>query len=105
AVGRFDSPIATWLIHLPSGLVATAEYRIIGDSAIGEVTFDSGGVIGPPFPLWGVRADSAVLLGGVEPRRPEIGGPGCIGEARRPSSSYRALDVAVDCAEEWLRES
>src|SRR5207245_6236518 len=72
AVGRFDSPIATWLIHLPSGLVATAEYRISGDSAIGTVTYDSNGVVSQPSPLWGVRADSAVLVGGEALRGPGV---------------------------------
>jgi len=49
---------------LTDGQVAMADYETSGDSALGEVSYEGSGSVSSWYPLYGVRADSAVLLGG-----------------------------------------
>ncbi len=64
AIGRFEGGAVSWVIQFPDSQVASAQYQIVGDSAFGTVIYLTSGVVSPPYPLWGVQADSAILLGG-----------------------------------------
>jgi len=66
-IGRFERGVVSWVIQFPDSQVASAQYQIVGDSAFGAVTYQMSGVVSPSYPLWGVRGDSAVLLGGQLP--------------------------------------